>query len=83
MDRHGDLYASNNHEVGKFHHSSFLAGGPVAGAGELNVVDGRLKFVSDQSGHYKPDPEYLQQVVDNLKKAGIDFGDVEFGSWGN
>ena len=26
----------------QFHHSSLLAGGPVAGAGEIEVVDGRL-----------------------------------------
>lgn len=82
MDRHGNLFASNEHQVGVFHHSSFLAGGPVAGAGELKVVNGELKFMSDQSGHYRPAPEYLRQVVSRLEGDGVDVSGIEFGSWG-
>lgn len=81
MDRHGNLYASNHHAVGRFHHSSFLSGGSVAGAGELKVVNGELKFMSDQSGHYRPAPQFLQQVARRLHGEGIDFSDVQFGSW--
>ena len=33
---------SFHHFVGEFHHSSFLAGAPVASAGEMVIVDGRL-----------------------------------------
>ncbi|MQA86273.1 MAG: hypothetical protein GEV03_16970 [Streptosporangiales bacterium] len=81
MDRYGNIYASNNHQLGRFHHSSFLAGEPVAGAGEMRVVNGRLEYISDRSGHYKPTPEYLEQVVERLRRDGINFDDVEFGSW--
>jgi len=49
----------------------------------LRVVDGRLSLISDQSGHYQPEPEYLQQVVERLRAAGVDFDDVNFGSWGS
>ncbi|WP_156371317.1 hypothetical protein [Nocardia arizonensis] len=33
MDENGKLYASTYHAPGQFHHSSFLAGQPVSGAG--------------------------------------------------
>ncbi|MEV5748229.1 hypothetical protein AB0L00_10460 [Actinoallomurus sp. NPDC052308] len=74
MDEHGNLYASNTQVVGQFHHSSFLAGGPVAGAGELEVVNGNLMAISRQSGHYKPTPQHLQQVTDHLRGQGLLFG---------
>lgn len=81
MDEYGNIYASNYHALGEFHHSSLLAGEPVSGAGEMRVVNGRLEFISDQSGHYKPPPEYLEQVIERLREDGIDFDDVEFGTW--
>ncbi|WP_218581945.1 hypothetical protein, partial [Nocardia cyriacigeorgica] len=58
MDNQGNLYASLHHAPGQFHHSSFLAGGPVAGAGELEVIDGVLQLVTDSSGHYRPPQRY-------------------------
>ncbi len=59
MDRHGNFYASVDHEVGRLHHSSFLGGNPVAGAGELEVRDGVVRVVTRKSGHYMPTPEML------------------------
>ncbi|MQA86275.1 MAG: hypothetical protein GEV03_16980 [Streptosporangiales bacterium] len=81
MDRYGNIYASSKHEVGRFHHSSFLAGEPVGGAGELEVINGRLIFLSDRSGHYMPEPEFLEQVVRRLTEDGIDFRGVEIRHW--
>src|SRR5262249_36345001 len=52
MDAEGSFYASKFQEVGKFHHSSLLAGEPAAAAGELGVVKGEIKVLSDRSGHY-------------------------------
>ena len=40
MDENGSIFASNHQEVGRFHHASLLSGGPVAGAGELQVTNG-------------------------------------------
>jgi hypothetical protein len=51
-----------------FHHSSFLAGEPVAAAGEIRVSNGVLKTVSNNSGHYQPQPGYLIQFLLELRK---------------
>ncbi|WP_063041143.1 WXG100-like domain-containing protein [Nocardia grenadensis] len=72
MDRAGNLYASNYHEAGLFHHSSFLAGGPVAAAGELVVINGQLRLLTDSSGHYRPSRAYTLQAVGYLRNQGVD-----------
>lgn len=76
MDGKGNLYASNSQRVGELHHSSFLGGEPVAGAGEIGVADGRLQTVSDRSGHYRPPPECLDQVLGQLRREGMNLDGV-------
>ncbi|MCZ8379334.1 hypothetical protein O6P37_10700 [Mycobacterium sp. CPCC 205372] len=71
MDAHGNLYASTFQKFRVFHHSSFLAGAPVAGAGELVVKNGRIELLSDCSGHYQPGLALTQQVLDQLASQGI------------
>lgn len=71
MDERGNLYASTYQQVGEFHHSSFLGGKPVAGAGEIGVVDGRLEILTDHSGHYQPGRSFTDQVANNLRGAGV------------
>ncbi|MGI5221201.1 hypothetical protein [Nocardia sp. CA-290969] len=73
MDEHGQLYASPYHLLGEFHHSSFLAGGPVAGAGEISAVQGQVRLISDHSTHYRPARRFTHQVVDSLRRQGISF----------
>lgn len=79
-DENGDIYASKFQEPGAFHHSSILAGEPVAGAGELQVVDGRLELISDNSGHYAPTRQYTMQIVNYLRSQGVHIDDnqIEF-----
>ena len=81
LDEQGNLYASNRQKIGEFHHSSFLAGRPVAGAGELIVQDGRLIEISDRSGHYRPEPNFRKQVLAQLKAQGVDVSLVTESSW--
>ncbi len=51
------------------HHSSPLSGGNVAGAGTVETgKTGKIKSISDQSGHYKPDAKLTHQVVRELGK---------------
>jgi hypothetical protein len=80
MDRHGNLYASLKQLVGEFHHSSLLAGKPVAGAGELEVTDGVPTLINRKSGHYQPDEEQLSLVRDMLQEQGIDISTILFGA---
>ena len=70
MDPMGNIYAANDRVPGKFQHSSFLAGSPIAAAGEIEVHDGVVKFISGKSGHYRPSAQQLDQMVNNLRTQG-------------
>ncbi|KAB2388799.1 hypothetical protein [Actinomadura montaniterrae] len=76
MDEFGNMYASNFYESGRFQHSSFLAGQPVAAAVEIRVIKGRLEVITDGSGHYKPPFECLQQYMNVLQEEGVYVDDV-------
>jgi hypothetical protein len=52
------------------HHSTPLAGAPVAGAGHLVMSRGNVKEIHDDSGHYKPSADFTLQVVEQLEKLG-------------
>ncbi|MFD0672824.1 hypothetical protein [Cohnella sp. GCM10027633] len=55
----------------RFHHTSFLAGEDVAGAGELQVRDGQVELVSDASGHYQPESRQMMQTVQQLENNHV------------
>lgn len=59
------------------HHSTLSAGAPVAGAGEMRVVQGVLKEIDNGSGHYRPSAEIHKQVMDLLQRNGIDISKVK------
>jgi len=80
MDGHGSIYASTVHSPGKFHHSSFLSGQPVASAGEIVVKKGVIKEVTRRSGHYQPTSEQLEQFTHNLKENGVNMKKVNIGA---
>ncbi|SDS90781.1 hypothetical protein [Bradyrhizobium canariense] len=71
MDADGNFFASKDQKIGEFHPSSLAAGGPVAAAGELEVIGGVLKALSDKSGHYTPARRFTVQAIDRLKKNRI------------
>jgi hypothetical protein len=81
MAENGDLYASNYQEIGAFHHSSLLAGDPVAGAGELQVSNGEIQIISDKSGHYMPTRDYTMQTVNYLRSLGLNIADGQIEFW--
>lgn len=80
MDEHGNLYASLEQRVGELHHSSFLGGRPVAGAGEIVVHDGVTSIISRKSGHYRPADVHQQTVSDMLAEQGLDVSGISFES---
>jgi hypothetical protein len=71
MSAENNIHVSS-HSVGARHHSSLLAGGNVACAGEMQVHDGKLITLSNKSGHYTPEPVYLTQVIRALSEANVD-----------
>jgi len=71
MDAQGTIYVSNEQTRGKFHHSSFLAGQPVAAAGDIAIDNGVITAISRKSGHYRPTHEQLNQVVQQLADQNI------------
>jgi hypothetical protein len=81
MDKDGNLFASNFQPWGELHHSSFLAGGKVAGAGELGVENGTLKLISTRSGHYRPTEAHQEQVLRWLEQQGVDISAVVRQGW--
>jgi hypothetical protein len=62
--------------VSSVHHSTPLAGGGVAGAGQLTVEQGVITAINDESGHYKPEGEYLWQTVAWLHAQGMPVADI-------
>ncbi|HEY7030612.1 MAG TPA: hypothetical protein VH482_04750 [Thermomicrobiales bacterium] len=70
MDNTGSIFAGSQN-VGRFHHSSFMAGGPVAAAGEMSLNAGTLKYINNFSGHYLPTPDHLTQVLQELRDNAV------------
>ena len=66
MDANGNFYASDDQRRGEFHHSSLVAGEPVAAAGEIEVDNGVLTAISDKSGHYRPSRICTAQAIERL-----------------
>jgi hypothetical protein len=67
MSKLGNLHVSR-HSVGYRHHSSLLAGQKTAAAGELEVTAGKLLWISNKSGHYRPNLKHFLQVLHILEK---------------
>ncbi len=59
------------------HHSSFLAGQPVAAAGHITIRNGKVISIDNKSGHYLPSACHLQQALVQLKSHGADTTDVK------
>jgi hypothetical protein len=65
-----DFY-SGSHVKGLFHHSSFLSGAPVLGAGEWQVRAGVPALITAKSGHYQPRMSHFVGVLKSLRDRGV------------
>ena len=61
------IFYTHQHEVSKFHHSSFLSGKRVLAAGEWVVSNGRLLLISHKTGHYAATPIHLYRALQLLR----------------
>ena len=67
MSPSGYFYAHSK-EVGRFHHSSFLAGTATLAAGCLCVANGKIIGQNNASGHYQPGNDQSLQFIRELYK---------------
>ncbi len=70
MSPGGELHMAS-HKIGKYHHSSLLAGVPVAAAGTIKASGGNINILNDKSGHYMPTKANMMQVLHMLKTHGV------------
>ena len=82
MTPDGTIYVSFDHKQGSFHHSSLVAGQPVAGAGDMTVIEGELMELSNSSGHYRTPPRSLKQVQARLEEMGVKLDGVKITALG-
>jgi len=64
------LYAAS-HRTGKLHHSSFLGGDAVRCAGMIGVKNGKVTWIDNDSGHYRPGTHHLHNLVSYLNKYQV------------
>jgi hypothetical protein len=87
IDHYGNLYVGLQHvierdlpAIQRFNHSTFNAGKDVICAGMIKILGGKLKYVDNMSGHYKPTKTNLINALEVLKSAGVDlFAGVKVG----
>jgi hypothetical protein len=59
-----------------FFHSSYMAGDSVLCTGTMKIVNGRVKAIRNDSGHYQPTVDHLVNVVQTLAMHGVKPADV-------
>lgn len=59
------------HQESSFHHSSFNSGKFVKCAGMLKLDQGKVAYVSNNSGHYKPGKNLLFNFVQEMVGRGL------------
>jgi len=74
LSKKGELYIGNHGSVWKeeaenLSHASFLDGVPVEMAGLISINnDGKIDYISDDSGHYAPDELDMYRCIKKMQK---------------
>ena len=81
LDKNGEFYGKlgfewKNYGRGYFGHGSFLAGGYLKASGELLIKDGKLRYITSNSGHYLPTNRHMRIALYNLHRQGVDLSGV-------
>src|SRR4030095_14811079 len=75
MDAAGNFYLFDEFTTPSIRHSSIFAGGPVAGAGNIQIMGGRIVYIDSDSGHY-PSTKVFANVLTELRVRGVDTGSI-------
>lgn len=65
-------------QMPKFH-SFFMAGKPVQCGGIIHVKGGKVDYIDNESGHYKPIDLALVKALEHLKTIGMDLKKIKVG----
>lgn len=69
VDLNEDIYIIPSGKSGLgTRHTSILKGGAVLFAGMCEIEDGKIKWISNESGHYQGDTKYFLRFLGMLKK---------------
>lgn len=86
IDAYGNMYSTDHVKVERgladhlrFNHSTFNAGKDVICAGIVQVVQGRLFCLDNNSGHYKPDRIQVMNALMMLRDCGVDLSRMRVG----
>ncbi len=71
MDSSGNFYLFDERVTPLIRHSSIFDEGPVAGAGNIQIKNGKIVYCDSDSGHYPSKPLFPQVIV-QLKASGTD-----------
>ena len=52
------------------HHSSIFSGGDVAHAGHIGSEEGKVNYLDDDSGHYRPEAKHTWDAYSRMKSEG-------------
>ncbi|CAH0479932.1 unnamed protein product [Peronospora belbahrii] len=77
LDLSGQMYLGRKRK-GRFHHSSFVTGGPIFAAGKIIIKHGVIIAIEPHSGHFKPRLANLLALCFMLAKHGIDIENIAF-----
>jgi hypothetical protein len=81
-DKHGNLFVidagmkDDNGKPIQINHSTLAAGDDVICAGSISIKNGRLKAISNSSGHYAPTTTELTNYLQYLNSVGVDLTPV-------
>ncbi len=77
IDKNHRIFSLPFEERGKFHHSTLSGGQEVLFAGTISMSGGRIREISDGSGHYKPSVEQTLIAIRELKRMGLDLSSMK------
>lgn len=72
-----EFYIHGEHSPGYRYHSTYFSGAPVMCSGTIEVEAGKVKAISNASGHYAPSKEHLVFALKALLAHGVELADVD------
>lgn len=72
MNKSGRIYIGFDDKALWFKHSSLLGGDDALAAGRMNVTQGKITTIDNDSGHYHPEVRHMVNLLQRLSIYGAD-----------